>query len=367
MPNVLYVSHTSVIGGAEHSLLDLIAALPERYVPIVACPAGPLTDELAERRIRVATVKLVRFKRTLCPVCLARYWLAWRGGARTLAGIIGEADIRLVHSNSTTAHLFGGAAARRAGVPAVWHVRDTALPPLARKLLPEADACIAISRFIAKQVHGCTGIEPEVIYNGVAVEAFHPAPSPPDRTVVAMIGQLVPWKNHGDFIRAAAQIRADVPDARFLVVGADLFGDHPAYARRLEALAREVGIGEAVEFTGFREDVPELLRSLSVLVLPSRREPFGRVVVEAMASAVPVVAYAEGGPAEIIEHERTGFLVEPGDVTALASAAVRLLRNPDEARRMGEAGRARAEQMFDRRDTARRVVAVYDRLLGGGE
>jgi len=366
MPKVLYVSHTARIGGAEHSLLDLIAGLPQHYAPMAACPEGPLADELTRRGVSVSTIDLVRFKRTLCPACLAGYWLAWRRGVRSIAGIISEEGVDLVHANSTTAHLYAGAAAARAGVPSVWHVRDTSVPAAARRLLRKADACIAISRYVAECVRGGGCAEPMVIYNGVDLEVFHPA-SGPRQPLVAMVGQLVPWKNHADFIRAAATVAKEVPASRFLIVGSDLFGDHPDYPARLESLARELGVAGCLEFTGHREDVAELLRTLAVMVLPSRGEPFGRVAAEAMASAVPVVAYAEGGPAEIVEHERTGILVPPGDVSGLAAGVVRLLRDPAQARRMGEAGRARAAEMFDCRRTAREVAAVYDSLLGGRE
>ena len=180
-----------------------------------------------------------------------------------------------------------------------------------------------------------------------------------------MAGQLVPWKNHGDFLLAAARIREAVPSARFLIAGDDLFGDHPGYREELESLAEETGVAESLEFTGYRKDLPQLLRSVSVLVHPSREEPFGRVVVEAMASGVPVVAYDEGGPAEIISHGNTGLLVRPGDVALLAAAVTRLLQNPAEAAKLGRAGRARAEEMFARPDTALKIMAVYSKLLEG--
>jgi len=368
MPKILFVHHATQISGAENSLLDLLAALDAEWEPVVACPGGgPLAERLQKAGARVVDVPMTRFKRTLCPLALSRYFLAWRRGVRALAEVIREANIDIVHSNSTTAHLYGGAAARRCGVPSVWHVRDVAIPGLTRLLLPRASACIAISHFIAERVESSVGVTPEVIYNGVDLERFHPPERPPEEPTVAMVGQLVTWKGHHDFLQAAGKVRETLPAARFLIVGEDLFGDHPHYKKELEALAADLGIAESVTFTGYCADVPELLRTVSVLALPSREEPFGRILVEAMASGVPVVAYEEGGPTEIIAHGKTGLLVPRGDVAQLASAVAGLLLDPAKASRLGDAGRARAAEAFSHRRTAENIMAVYSRLLEGRE
>jgi glycosyltransferase involved in cell wall biosynthesis len=371
MPTILYVNHTSQISGAENSLLDLLKgldllkALGREWNPVVACPGGgPLLEQLEARAVRVMTVPLVRFRRTACPLTLAGYFLAWRRGIARLRKAIREEGAHAVHSNSTIAHLYGGQAARSCSIPSIWHVRDAVVPGIAKLFLPRPNACIAISRFIARQIERDTGLEADLIYNGVDLERFSPAERSAETPTVAMVGQLVPWKNHCDFLRAAARVHQAIPAARFLIVGDDLFGDHPRYREELTTLAEDLGIAPVVQFAGYRRDVPELLRSVSVLVVPSRREPFGRVIVEAMASAVPVVAYREGGPAEVIVHEETGLLVRPGDVEAMATAVARLLNDPAQARRFGEAGRARAARMFDHRRAAEHVEAIYSRLLG---
>ena len=366
MPRVLFVHHSSQAGGAEKSLLDLISCLSKEWATLIACPGGgPLVEQLEAAGGHVVPVPITRFKRTACPIQLMRYFLAWRRGMRALEAIIKDADVDIIHSNSTTAHLYAGAAAAHCRIPSVWHIRDTAIPGLARLILPTASACIAVSHFIADRVGPTARSEPDVIHNGVDLDEFHPAQQPPETPTVAMAGQLVPWKTHRHFLLAAAKIREAVPSAKFLIVGDDLFGDHPGYREELESLAEEAGIAKSLEFTGYRNDLPRLLRSVSVLVHPSRGEPFGRVIVEAMASGVPVVAYEDGGPAEIISHEETGLLLRPGDAAQLASAVIRLLTDPAQAARFGQAGRARAVELFDRRRTALRVAEQYSRLLGG--
>jgi glycosyltransferase involved in cell wall biosynthesis len=119
-----------------------------------------------------------------------------------------------------------------------------------------------------------------------------------------------------------------------------------------------------VHFLGHRDDVPEILAALDVLVhVPSAPEPFGRVVAEAMAVGKPVVAARAGGLPEIVEHEVTGLLVPPGDPSACAAAVLRLLADPALRARLGTAGRRRAEERFDPAAHAERVVAAYREVL----
>ena len=370
MPRILYVHHTSRIGGAENSLLELVRGLGEGFEAVVACPGdGPLVARLRVLGARVEPVPIFRFKRTASPLRLARYGLAWRRGGAAICRIIADAQIDLVHSNSTTAHLYASVAARRAGIPCVWHVRDVTIPGVGSSIavprLFKTSACVAVSKFIAGHLKSAAGIDAEVIYNGVDMERFHPVEHAPGTPTVTMVAQMVPWKGQRDFLQAAAIVRKSIPSAIFQVVGTDLFGDHPDYRSFLDTLATKLEIDTAVTFAGQRDDVPDLLRASTLLVQPSRDEPFGRAVIEAMASGLPVVAYNEGGPAEIIVHGETGLLVAPGDVQALGDAIMKLLAAPRAAAKLGRAGRARAAAMFDSRQTARAVTALYSRLLKG--
>jgi len=365
MHTVLYVHHSSQVSGAERSMLEIIGRLAGRCEIIVACPPdGPLPALIEAAGARVAPAPLVRFKRTLCPVTLSRYISARRTGIRALVRIIRETGASIVHANTTTACLYAGPAAKRCGLPLVWHIRDLAVPRIARFGLPPRYAPIAISSFVAERVAARTGMPPEVIHNGIRLDAYHPAAVAPIEPVVMMVGQLVPWKGHRDFLCAAAIVYQALAAARFDIVGADLFNDHPGYSDKLAEITAELGITDAVRFAGYRDDIPDALRTASLLVLPSRNEPFGRIVVEAMATGLPVVAYNEGGPAEIIVDGETGLLVEPGNVDELAIAIASVLVDPRRAARMRQAGRKRAEQYFDSCIPARKILAVYDRLAG---
>jgi glycosyltransferase involved in cell wall biosynthesis len=178
-----------------------------------------------------------------------------------------------------------------------------------------------------------------------------------------ILGLLLPWKGHRVFLKAAKRVIDRVPDARAFVIGAPPRGGEE-YAHELRALAGELGIERQVIFTGFRSDVADLLPLLDVVVHTSiQPEPFGRVIVEAMSMKRPVVASAAGGPLEIIEDGRTGFLVPPGDDATLANRILELLDKPELARRMGEAGYLEVVERFSPQKHARMVAEVYEELL----
>jgi glycosyltransferase involved in cell wall biosynthesis len=378
MKHVLYVSHTAELGGGEYSLLLLLERLDrDRFRPHVALPGpGPLTSRLEERDVAWSPAPLLRFERTANPIRLGRYVLAWRRAARVLSRLAEQVGADLVHANSTTAHLFAAAEPARSGVPSIWHVRDfslTGISPVDRALVRRAAAIIAISGPIRDGVPAVAGAADKtvVIHNGVDINRFRSGDGTAVRRelgldaatpLAGIVGQVVPWKGHARFLDAAARAAEPLPRARFLVVGDNRFGDFPGLLDELEARSRELGLGDRVAFTGWRDDVVEVMNALDVLVLASENEPFGRVVIEAMACGTPIVSFRCGGPVEIIEHGRTGLLVEPFDTDAMAKAMTELLSDPARAAEMGRAGREVVEQRFSADAYARKVQDVYERL-----
>ena len=158
-------------------------------------------------------------------------------------------------------------------------------------------------------------------------------------------------------------MRALVPDAKFRIVGAALFGEAD-YEAEVRALAAQLGLDDAVEWLGFRRDVPDVVAQMDVLVHASTTgEPFGQVLIEGMAAARPVVATNGGGVPEIVLDGETGILVPMNEVELLALAMLRLWREPESARAMGELGRARVQCEFTIEATARKVEAVWDEII----
>ncbi|MEK7283808.1 MAG: glycosyltransferase, partial [Acidobacteriota bacterium] len=170
------------------------------------------------------------------------------------------------------------------------------------------------------------------------------------------------------FLRAARIVKDRLPGARFLVAGGEI-PTHAAYAERMRALASELGLGPSIHFTGWTyrlDDIPEVLAASSVLVHASiEPEPFGLVLIEAMACARPVVATAAGGVLDIVDDGTTGILVTPGEAGETAHAVLRILADSSLAAAMGRAGRRKAEREYDLPTYARRVESVYRSVLSG--
>jgi len=367
---VLFVHHVGCLSGAEHSLLALLEALDrERYALRACCPEGPLPRRLAAAGAQVHTLPMARLRRSRDPFYLMAWLRRWRRATARILRVIRTDGADLVHANSTEAFLYAQRAGRRARVPVLWHVRDLVpLSGLGRRLARRAAKVIAISDAVARHL-----VEEKVpaekivrIYNGIDLETHRaraqeevpdlPGPGP----VATLVAQLVPWKRHEDFLRAFQLASRKHPDLWGMLVGSDLFGDHPGYFTRLQSLCRSLGIADRIVFAGQRADVPAILARSALLVHPAEREPFGRVVLEAMALGTPVIAASSGGLPELVADGRTGLLVPVGRPDLLAEAMDRLLADRALARELGARAASAVAERFTARQTAAQVARVYE-------
>ncbi len=383
---VLYVNHTGLVSGGERSLLGLLESLPPDVEPRLAGPWGPLHEHAARigtHCISIAgTTGSLRLHPVHTPVALAEMAAAARGVLR--AAHSWRADV--LHANSIRAGMIAEPVARSLKRPLVLHVRDCLPPsPLTRRLQASwalhAGAVIAISDHVAK------AFDPDGIASRLRIidNPFDLAKLDParidrvavrsslgigdDEKVLALVGQITPWKGQEEAILALARVREEHPTAILLLVGEAKFVsratryDNRAYLRRLHELTDRLGLGGAVRFFGEREDVPEILRACDIALLPSWDEPFGRTAVEAMAMGAPVVATAVGGPAEIITDGVDGTLVQPRDPTSLAAAIDGLLSDPQRRRALGGAARRSVNKRFGQDRHASSVTALYREVL----
>lgn len=148
------------------------------------------------------------------------------------------------------------------------------------------------------------------------------------------------------------------------LIAGDTPDGSPAYRHHLEALARELGITDSVHFIGHCSRVPDMMAACDVMVHASTMpEPFGRVILEAMALGKPVIATDAGGPSEILRHGRTGWLVPPGDATALAESILKLASSPEASRKMGENARQEAGSRYGISHHVERVFTGYRKAM----
>lgn len=344
-----------VLCGGEGPLAE---ALREQGVPVHVLP---LPAALARRRradLRVLTI--------LVPLpALVLY-------AARLSRLARRLDVDVIHTSSMRAHLYGLLAAKMARIPVITHIRDD-LSELGTGAGLAAVVRALLRRFPSAVV-GCSagvleaaGIDPgraTVVYSGVpladVVQEGDSAAA--DVAVVGMVARIAEWKGQHLFLEAAQLVARHRPEVRFRIVGAPLFGEEE-YLRRLEHQAEQGALAGRVEFTGFTSDPMKEYDRLAVAVASSvQPEPFGQVVVEAMARGRAVVAPAEGGPAEIITSGEDGVLVAPRDPAALAEAILILLDDPERRRRLGAKAAETVRARFTVEASAERFAIVVRRV-----
>jgi glycosyltransferase involved in cell wall biosynthesis len=278
-----------------------------------------------------------------------------------LARLFHDRRVDVVHTHNTKPLLYAGPAARLAGVRGVVHTRHGRRHGASRRQALAfrwaarcADHVVGVSDDTGRLCRG-EGVDPRVVRtvpNGIDLERF-PVAGPDPSGPAVFVGRLVADKGVATLLRAARAVAAVRPAFRLAIAGAG-----PCEAE-LRGLAADLGIaGGVVDFLGEVRDVSGLLGRASLFVLPSLTEGMPLTVLEAMARGLPVVATSVGGTPEAVADGETGLLVPPGDATALAGALLRVHADPEGARRMGLAGRRRAEVRFD----VRRMVSEYEAL-----
>lgn len=384
---ILIIDHTAELGGAEVALLRLLSGLNRTRFPVMVLlfANGPLVGRLRELKVRVQVLELDRRvvgtarNRLGSLVFQPGKWIGILAHFWKVVQFIREGQFALVHTTSLKADLLGGFAARIAGCPLLWHLHDRiaadylpakvvkALRFLARRL---PQFVVANSEATRRTLESFPDGRITVIYPGVPEALLEEGAddqlrAPTESPVVGIVGRISPTKGQDIFIRAAALVVKRFPATRFQMIGAPLF-NHEGYDREIRRLATGLGL-ENLEFTGFCDDVTKRMRALSVMVHASPTpEPFGQVVVEAMAMGTPVVATDGGGIPEIVIDGECGYLAPPGDIEALAERICALLENPERARAMAICGRERVAAHFTAGRMASRFEQVYERLMVDG-
>jgi glycosyltransferase involved in cell wall biosynthesis len=378
---VLCLNATAELGGTDTDLVTMIRALDRAaFEPVVVLPhPGPLDEAYRALDVEVRYLPLRLPGRHGRLTQQLRHLAAGTRGIARLAALIDRERIDLVYCNSLLA-LPGAPAARLAGRPCVVHSGELydRPRPIAALLYHAAGALaeriIVSSETVRRRFPAWCRSRVHTIYNGIDLQRFRPDCSgaevrracgfAPDAPVAGFVGRLVPWKGPDRFLEACARVAQAYPPARFLLVGSTLAA-YTGYAERLERSAAELGLSGRVAFRLNRTDVPQHLAAMDVFVHASvRPEPFGIVVIEAMAAGRPVIATAAGGVLEIIDHPDAGVLVPPGDVEAMAAAMLALLRDGSRRARLGETARRLALERYDIRMVIQRIEAIFRAAAG---
>jgi glycosyltransferase involved in cell wall biosynthesis len=333
--NVLFLDQFSDLGGAQLCLLDLVPAVQAAgWTVSCAVPGrGRLVEKLHALGVTVHSLPVTHLASGHKS---ARDSLRFAREApklvREIARLAEETRPDLLYVNGPRLLPAAAWVARRIRRPLLFHCHNhlaqrSAAVVAGRALQLARARVIACCRYVARPLWPY--VDPgrlHVIYNGVAAPHGMRAANTGGQRI-GVIGRISPEKGQTEFLEAARIVAQKHPAANFVVCGAPLFSD--AAAERYSARLGELAAGLPVEFTGWQEDVNAILARLDVLVVPSLREPGApRVVLEAFAARVPVVAFVSGGIPEIVIHGKTGFLIEPPTAKALAAKLAALLDDP---------------------------------------
>jgi glycosyltransferase involved in cell wall biosynthesis len=390
---VLHVMNGAA-GGSALSTLALIDQLEQRGISsaVVCLPAGSAEErEALEDATHGASLFLdlylwhrkIRAPRWKRPLLEGRQVLRTGATLRStarLASFARQQNVDLIHTN-TLLTPEGGTAARLLGLPHVWHVRElvgegTAFrfpiegKPLGWFLAQHASVMVANSRTTGSRIE--RWLPPgvlDVVPNGIDLGRFRPRAlgRPSERVVVAMVASLTSmWKKHAMFIDAAAAVDRSLP-VEFRIYGHDPGSEGragsgaTAYAAELHDRVQRHGIAGRFTFAGFVPDPARIMDEIDVLAHPADLESFGRIAVEAMAAALPVIGTRGGGVGEIVEHEVSGLLVPNDDAAAMARAIEDAVGDRSRRERWGAAGRRIAEARYSMGACADGMMRVYGR------
>jgi glycosyltransferase involved in cell wall biosynthesis len=366
--NILYVENFGdIIGGGQVSLLGLLDKLDkDKFRPIVVCPSdGSLSKKLRNSNINTHIIKMQSLRRL-------NFFNFYGSVSRLREPLINE-QIDLVHANGSRAAVYAGIAARREKIPLVWHVRIADRDILLDRFLAGLSTqIIAISEAVAKRFSWMHDIESKVktVYNGIDLEKFNPSLSGINiksefklsltTPLIGTVGRLDWYKGHKYLLKAARIVVDNVPECQFLIVG------EGEKRKELEGLSDKLNLNNNVIFTGYREDIPEILASLDLFVLPSVSEGLGRSIIEAMAMGKAVVATNAGGIPEVVKDGQTGILVPAKNEHKIAEAILELIRDKDRMTKMGLFGRELLKVKFDIKINVEEIQNIYLQILNNG-
>jgi glycosyltransferase involved in cell wall biosynthesis len=362
---ILFYNQAGEISGAERVLLTILQHLNRNTTTSMLCaPRGSLLAAAEREGIRTVPVAPLVLGRTRNPLKLGGYAVRAARPSVDLRAVISRFRPDVVYANSVRSGLVAvtaaGLSVRRPRVMVHLHdpVHENLLDRVAALYVGRlADTLVAVSQFVADG-YARERRKVRVLYNAVDPERFRTSPEraravrqqlgiAPEAPLLAVVGQITPWKGQREALEALAAVRAEAPDTHLLIAGSAKFTgrhrmyDTEAYQRELIARAAQPDLAGFVHLTGEISDVVSVYSSATVVLVPSWYEAFAMVVLEAMAAERPLIASAAGGNLEIIRHGVDGWLVPPRDPVALAAGALELLHNSQLRETLAANGHAR--------------------------
>lgn len=380
---IAYYNHTSAISGAEMNLL-VTAKHYTTFHPVIIAPEGELLDRARKERLDVVPISSCNARLSRNPFRLAAGLMGMLKAGWQLSGAVMNRDILAIHANSLRAGMIASFYYWRHRIPVVWHLHDIPPKGLIGKIIRmyaywTAQSVIAISEPVMKD-YVELGERVQLVHNGTVRSELPDKEreyirekirlqlnTPQESFVMTIIGQIAPWKRQEDAIRALHALVQQGEEHYLWIVGEPKFRqENKQYLEELYQLTEQLNVKDYVRFTGFREDVDEICCAADLLLLCSENEPFGRVIIEAMAQGTPVIATKGGGVTEIIQHGRSGLLYSTANTRELVQCITELHRNELQYRQMSQASMERINEHFSIEQAAAKTEQIYMRLINGG-
>jgi glycosyltransferase involved in cell wall biosynthesis len=360
------------LNGGERSMLQTLELVdPGEFEVVALAPAsGRLAAALRQQSVQHVLVRLRDGQGARLPrdeVC------------ECLVESIQRVPPQLVHANSLSMGRLSGAVAERLEIPCVAHLRDIiGLSKPAIVDLNRNRALIAVSD-ATRRFHIAQGLNADrisVIHNGVDCNRFQPRPRtgelcrelnvPPTSFILLTVGQIGLRKGQDVLAAAAPAIVREVPAVQFVIVGQrdSAKAETIAYEQEVVAQFARAGLSNRLHLLGYREEIAQLMSEADLLVHPAKQEPLGRVLLEAAAAGLPIVATAVGGTEEIVADGESARLVSPNDAAALSRAICDLASNEALRQRFAKAARCRVATDFTPQAAASNLMAVWRRCIG---
>lgn len=392
MKNVLYVHSNLSLYGSDHCLLEMIKRINrKRYNLFLILPKKnilmkemefPLLEEIAQYDIPVYQINVAILRGSLLrnPFLFLYYFFHFIPSTMKFMRIIHQQKIDIIHIN-TYSILPAGVAGRLCRIPVVWHIREIFPKRLAFRVLSKiifflSTKVITVTDTVRKEFFGSSSTSQKIItiYDGVDTHKFYPKNIPTSSLldgfhaefIIGTIGRITPLKGHLFFLRAAHEVIKVRPSTHFLIIGNIDNEERQVYQQQLFDFVHRNNLEKNIHFLGFKKNIEDYLNILDLFVLPSiLPEALGLVVLEAMACGKPVIATNNGGQKELIQVNKTGFLVAPHDVATLSKLILALVQHKVTAKKMGSMGLQRVRQTFTVAVNVSKIEKVYATFGGG--
>lgn len=368
---ILIINNSCHTSGAEISLLVLLNSLSQIYDFTVIIPGnGDLHSKLISSNFKTKLFDLERFSKSRGLFGQLKWGFQALSTALKISKDVRKQNFDIIYANSNQSIIYAILVKIFTGKELIWHFRDNLKNELIAKFLTRfCHKIICISNYIYEQVPA-KKTKKFLIYNGIDCKIWAPKDEEKpiidelnlekDILLVGNVGQVIPWKNHLDFIEISQIVLKEFKTVHFLIIGDDLFNKSIRNLDMLKKIVKERNLERHVTFLGYKENIRHYINQLDILAHCATTEPFGRVVMEALALKKPVVAYHSGGISEIIKHYETGLLAPKDSPQQFADNLLLLLKDSNLRTQFGNAGRKDICKKFSLENMSREIQKIID-------